>query len=275
MVTRSKKAGFTLVEMLVVISIIGALMAILLPAVSAAIEAANRTVCTTNQKNLAQGIQHYTVAKERFPASFSAQGGFAWTWLPPVLPEIDRGVIYKKLLSAPDLTGPVASGYSDELFLCPSDSRDGNGPQLSYTPNMGRRDTGNNDAIFNGVFHDKRGSIKEFTNSDIRDGLSTTIMLSENLDATRWNDVREVATGILWMPSPPVRLNRDAGLGNVNEGHARPSSYHPGGFVVAMCDGSVSFITDQIDYNLYARLMTSDGTKVGQTKAISQSEFER
>ena len=73
----STRRGFTLVELLVVITIIGMLMALLMPAVNAAREAMNRSSCENNQSQLAKGVLQYETANKHYPGSVSS-GGNSW-----------------------------------------------------------------------------------------------------------------------------------------------------------------------------------------------------
>jgi prepilin-type N-terminal cleavage/methylation domain-containing protein/prepilin-type processing-associated H-X9-DG protein len=95
----SSRAGFTLVELLVVIAIIGILVALLLPAIQSAREAARRTSCQSNMKNIALALQNYHSANNRFPVGFVSQPAAeeAWAWTTFTLPYLEEQALYDKL----------------------------------------------------------------------------------------------------------------------------------------------------------------------------------
>jgi len=119
-VCRRFRGGFTLVELLVVIAIIGILIALLLPAVQAAREAARRSQCTNNLKQLALGLHNYHDTHKLFP--------FAWMldlrnlncqgWGPRVLPFIEQVPLYQAYDSrVPSVNEAAAieTGFSDAV----------------------------------------------------------------------------------------------------------------------------------------------------------------
>jgi hypothetical protein len=83
------------------------------------------------------------------------------------------------------------------------------------------------------------------------------------------SDSVEWRGGIVWYPvtpAPTVGLNKlvtDPATGVTNQGidYARPSSAHPGGFVATMCDGSSRFLSEDIEYRVYALVMAPASTK--------------
>jgi prepilin-type N-terminal cleavage/methylation domain-containing protein len=129
--------GFTLVELLVVIAIIGVLVALLLPAVQAAREAARRAQCTTNLKNLALAVLNFEQSKKHLPPpasvpDFKFEPMYAkrcfGSWAIDILPYIEQQGLYQRI----DLTKPTgmsdpvnadARGTPLAIMRCPSDAR--------------------------------------------------------------------------------------------------------------------------------------------------------
>lgn len=126
-----RTSAFTLVELLVVIAIIGVLVALLLPAVQAAREAARRMSCTNNLKNLGLGVLKYEVAHKIFPTSEGWDGTdepnvaaaispqtpnkflSGKGWILTILPDIEQGPLYDLFAAggAFDGLGPFRSGF--------------------------------------------------------------------------------------------------------------------------------------------------------------------
>jgi prepilin-type N-terminal cleavage/methylation domain-containing protein/prepilin-type processing-associated H-X9-DG protein len=141
-----KTSAFTLVELLVVIAIIGVLVALLLPAVQAAREAARRSQCTNNLKQIGLAVQNFESATKQIPFNrYSDNYGApdtwgravvncpssecqstrpcqAWSWLALCLPYLEQGSVYQQG-GIPDtpLETSTAVGAVIQGFQCPSD----------------------------------------------------------------------------------------------------------------------------------------------------------
>jgi len=166
-------------------------------------------------------------------------------------------------------------------LVCPELQKspgNGSGQPLSFVVNCGMPDQsapgGPADHLANGVFFDRLGG-SELMNLDFlleKDGLETTLMLSENLDAGQVFDSQEHQTGFVWIDSFVDRLpqrdrSRLLGINETGDGlqamrTARPSSFHPGGVNVAFCDGSTFFLNEEVDYLAFVHYMTSAGQEV-------------
>ncbi|HID78765.1 MAG TPA: DUF1559 domain-containing protein [Planctomycetaceae bacterium] len=210
--------GFTLVELLVVIAIIGILIALLLPAVQAAREAARRTQCVNNLVQLGLALHHYESAFEVLPpGSINDTGpiknepkGYHMSWLVQILPYIEEAVTFRHIdfsASAYDVKNEPVRTLTIHAFLCPSDNggwsvlqgseleqngheeqsgREGE-PPLDLGPAL-RRAAGN----YAACHHDVEASIDVdnhgvmFLNSrvglrDISDGTTHTIFVGEKI----------------------------------------------------------------------------------------------
>jgi len=204
----TRHLGFTLVELLVVIAIIGVLVALLLPAVQAAREAARRTECNNHLKQIGIAMQNFHGSQGRFPAGHPHQVcpshpqvlAFHYRWSPHAMitPYMEQYNIYEDLnFDVPLYTfvgpqsGPGYNVHPDNAepvsrlvkpFLCPSDSErrvDEEFGPTNYTSCWGSGMppfTVHTASETDGVFYDN----SETRFADILDGTSNTAMFSES-----------------------------------------------------------------------------------------------
>lgn len=210
--SHGRRGAFTLVELLVVIAIIGVLVALLLPAVQAAREAARRMKCQNNLKQLALAHQNYHDTFGQLVPGCIRSNGTSWTAL--ILPFLEQRNLHEQFDFSPGnylTNGGVRRAQNGltkiPMFLCPSspaekmmmgapnhvntpDLVNGTPPYtLHYYMNMGPKGTSTNGAAYEDSLVGSHGGFSlagvcnidsKYKLKDITDGTSFTFLLGEN-----------------------------------------------------------------------------------------------
>jgi prepilin-type N-terminal cleavage/methylation domain-containing protein len=209
---RRVRPGFTLVELLIVIAIIGALVGLLLPAINAARESARQATCTNNQKNIAVAMQNYaTTGKGEFPGwAGDMKLGDGQTisvpWSTRILAQLDEQTLRDQLLQGRNMAQPLLQQPNRlDVYVCPSNqSTTPNFGALTYVVNAGMPDPANigngpSDLESNGVCHDqragRRGPSVQF--SRIPDGADSTLLVAENVHKD--DDISSPNNRVSWL----------------------------------------------------------------------------
>jgi prepilin-type N-terminal cleavage/methylation domain-containing protein/prepilin-type processing-associated H-X9-DG protein len=221
--TSRLRRGFTLIELLVVIAIIGVLIALLLPAVQSAREAARRSQCTNNLKQIGLGLHNYHSATNVFPMGQTQsphnwgnpsefQPWQGWSALALMLPYMEQNPIYSACNfnwapekgdgTAHDINATVTRTIIN-VFLCPSDTNAGRRNINSYSASVGTS-IGNVTRDSSGMF----GVWTAFGLRDATDGSSQTIAFAESLTGNQQGNGRSNVT-----PSSKYRGNGVMGGG--------------------------------------------------------------
>ena len=121
-----RRSGFTLIELLVVIAIISVLIALLLPAVQQAREAARRTQCLNHLKQIGLALHNYEDAHRLFPPGWVSSDTNGFSWMARILPQLDQGNLFQKIdfTQASHASPPNLSVLQTPLnfFRCPTDT---------------------------------------------------------------------------------------------------------------------------------------------------------
>ena len=307
------QSGFTLVELLVVIAIIGILIALLLPAVQSAREAARCIQCNNNLKQWGLGMQLYENNYKFFPygtisgsallgsgdspgrnalANANVGGPGAsrrQTWVIALWPYIEQQSLYDQYdfdynFFNDENRTCITTGVA--LYNCPSDI-DGMWKANHYYHERGNYLVNWGNGSFRQTESDFKGAPfsmnKQYRHADIRDGISNTMFMSEVLKPLSdedfdfrgglMNDDQASAQYMtLFTPNSGVDSTRcvDAQhpapcqLGAKTYLQAR--SHHPGGVNVLFGDGSVHFINDSIDLQVWQALGSTRGREIIDTE---------
>ena len=287
------RVGFTLVELLVVIAIIGILIALLLPAVQAAREAARRSQCSNNIKQIVLAVHNYHDTNKIFPmghgtANWQQTGYFMFCWTARILPFIEMDPLYQQMdfsvgYNYVHPTNNAAMKTTVPAFQCPSQAdlpsyvtccggipgvEDAAAASYSaVTTNIvvSRGDPWPDDAT--GIIY----TLSDVRMRDVKDGTSNTLAIGENysdydIDHKDWL----ASLGSQYCPSSKCYIGRMWALQNfVTTGHginhhvpynsAGVESFHPGGAQFGLVDGSVRFISETIDQLTLEALSTRRG----------------
>ena len=289
-----------MIELLVVIAIIAILIALLLPAVQQAREAARRTQCKNNLKQLGLAMHNYHDVHLTFPPGWIAVGpgphsahdglnGAGWGTM--ILPHMDQAPLYDKFNANLAIHDPINVPFIDNIlpaFQCPSDPKPDRWqiedetspgtvlaelPSANYIGSFGPEEldgcenppgtapvSAGGQCVGEGVFY--HNSRVRFR--DITDGTSNTYMLGE-----RRTDVERE-----WFSTwPGMVANGEHAfqriLGAADHVPNDPaahfddfSSHHTGGAQFCLGDGSVRFTSENIDHGLYQSLATIRGGEV-------------
>jgi prepilin-type N-terminal cleavage/methylation domain-containing protein/prepilin-type processing-associated H-X9-DG protein len=282
------RRAFTLIELLVVIAIISVLIALLLPAVQSAREAARRAQCVNNLMQLAIALQNYEAAHEVLPPGVvnptspivEQPKGYHFGWLTQILPYMEHRTVYNHFnfkVGLYETDNITTRTMLVRPFLCPSDTGSNRAVNTVAMTNY----CGNHHHVEAPIAANNMGVL--FVNSairyeDVTDGTSQTIFISEKLNdglglgwasGTRAS-LRNTGTSINFRRTAqsalPISASEDEGedAAVAASGAASGSdivkfvggfsSRHPGGANSAFGDGSVRFLKTTISTSILRML---------------------
>ncbi len=293
-----KKKGFTLIELLVVIAIIAILVALLLPAVQQAREAARRSSCKNNMKQIGLALHNYHDVHGAFPSGWigvenrvaNAEGESGFGWGTMLLPFMDQAPLYNQFdFSLPMDVAPNRPFLKSVLttYQCPSDPKpevftieDRNGVNIelatfNYPAVFGTVElhgcenapgtapvSSSGQCVSDGAFyHNSKIRFRDFT-----DGSSSTLVVGERTTFTESNGEKFYGTWSGALPEVEEAAARTVGHAehppNENDHPEDFGSAHTGGAQFVLGDGHVVFISENIDEGVFQSLATRNGGEV-------------
>lgn len=287
----STTRGFTLVELLVVIAVIGILIALLLPAIQAAREAARRMSCQNNLKQIGLAVQNYAQAQRHLPPpkigpKFYNKLGGTFVALLPYLEEANR---FEQFDATKDVDDPVNLPITSQLvivYLCPSMAMNRVVPEVS----AGEKLAASSYMICTRTEYDKYGAPDgafqaptedghyTLNFKQILDGTSKTLLVGEanyGVRAMLWNGAGDLDGTPMWGDQTWAKGYWATSWGhmsaefpnlynNSNDFRAPQTarcfrSDHSGGVQFVMVDGSVRLLTTDSDPSVRRALVTRAG----------------
>lgn len=236
---RRKCQGFSLVELLVVIGILGLLLGLLIPAVQHARETARRASCSNNLRNQVLALQAFHDTNRVLPFGRYSTGGLDTSWYLEILPHIEQGQLADAFDRSRLWTDPARNlsiaNQSISILRCPSSAVKFAG-DTDYGGMMGSTITSDNfqSAFNNGVLIDnEEGTAATIIYASITDGTSQTIAIAESSD--------RLETPGRWISGFSSFSHNNGNITNYQGGEI--FSLHTRGANVAFADGSTRYLT--------------------------------
>jgi prepilin-type N-terminal cleavage/methylation domain-containing protein len=279
-----KTTGFTLVELLVVIAIIGILVALLLPAIQAAREAARRTQCSNNLKQLGMALQNYEAAKKRFPplGDYLTAGSLVyWSVQTRLLPFVEQGSLQDLIdYSRPISEQPQVAKVRVPYLICPTEPNDRerpDGPTFIHYPLNYAANTG----LWH-IYHPPRGGGSGvFTPNhatqirEIEDGTSHTLGMAEvKTFAPYLRDGGNPGEGMAPVPASPDQITAFGGEFKTDSGHTEwvDARVHQTGFTTTFPPNTtVAHRVDGQEYDIDFNSMREGRSATAPTYAVVTS----
>jgi prepilin-type N-terminal cleavage/methylation domain-containing protein len=257
---RTSRSGMTLVELLVVVAVLAALMALLLPAVQIVRESGRRTRCAGNLREIGCALHGHLLARRVFPVGClewkSDTGGtrrcFAWSAF--ILPWMDLQDLADRIDFSKPSDHPAnaaAAAAVLPLFVCPTADRSGptvgGQGRCDYGGLAGERITSPNNPMKGPFIHERR-----FADREITDGLARTIFVAE-CSAGPWNDGQWINGRNLF--DQAYAVNQPTGEDEIRSRHSGS------GALALFGDGGVRFLSAATDTRILAAACTRAGAE--------------